>query len=119
MRDISKQVLSALMFDKINMEVALERGVTPEWFATGGHVFKYLTEVEEVWDKRSSMNVLEAAGLFDKHHEALQMCVETPEWAHDQSEVEQALEVLPFRCFNTHLKGFVVLIEQPSPSNVC
>ena len=94
MRDISKQVLSALMFDKINMEVALERGVTPEWFATGGHVFKYLTEVEGVWDKRSSMNVLEAAGLFDKHHEALQMCVETPEWAHDQSEVEQALEVL-------------------------
>jgi replicative DNA helicase len=96
MRNISKDILSACMFDSDNMAICLERGVIPEWFETDGGVFRELTKLyaETKWDKRSSINVLEAAGLFAKFPDSMEMAANTPDWSFDVNEVDGAVDVL-------------------------
>ncbi|MGI9569069.1 MAG: DnaB-like helicase C-terminal domain-containing protein, partial [Desulfobulbia bacterium] len=48
----------------------------------------------KTWDKRSSINVLEAAGIFTKHPASLDLASSVPEWSHDVQEMTDALEVL-------------------------
>ncbi len=96
MRNISKDILSACLLDSENLAQAIERGVAPDWFETNGILFGALTKLSEVqkWDRRSSINVLDAAGVYDKHPVAMDLSADAPEWAFNLEELGQALEVL-------------------------
>ena len=96
MRVISKDIISACLLDSENLSMAVERGVTPEWFESDGNIFASLVELSErqKWDRRTSINVLEASGLYTRHQAALDLSANAPEWSFNLEELGQALEVL-------------------------
>ncbi|MCF8131348.1 MAG: AAA family ATPase [Deltaproteobacteria bacterium] len=97
MRDIEKEILSALMFDAENMVMAIERGITAAWFGNQKHGAIYADLAETAsktsWNTRDSVNVLEAAGIYSRHSEAIEICNNTPEWAFKVEDVGSAIEV--------------------------
>jgi hypothetical protein len=107
MRKVGDEILGACLFDSANLALAIERGVEPSWFENNGAVFKALCEIGQEWDKRTSINVLEAAGIYTKHPVALDLSAIIPEWSYDLEEVGGALEVLAGehakRCLTTSI----------------
>ena len=98
MRDIERDLLSAFMFDAMNMSIAIERGVSAVWFKStaNGAIFTSLAETlpQAQWNQRNSVNLLESAGIYSKHPAAADICTNTPDWAFKIEDVEGAIEVL-------------------------
>ncbi len=109
MRNISHEILGACLFDSENIALAIERGVTPAWFPTHGNIYKSLCELQEKqsWDKRNSVNVLDGAGIYQKHTSALDLSAITPEWAFNVEDFASALEVLAGEHARTILNGSI------------
>lgn len=96
MRNISKDIIAACLLDSENLAMTIERGVTPAWFEFDGVVYKALVDLYErqKWDKRSAINVIEAAGIFTKFPVVEELWADPPEWAYKVEEMGNALEVL-------------------------
>ena len=95
MRIIGHEILSACMFDSENLAVALERGVTADWFGSWGEVFTSLVDAyeENQWTQRNSVNILDRAGVYNNPF-AVELSKNTPDWAFKVEEFTDAVEVL-------------------------
>jgi replicative DNA helicase len=86
------------MYDAENLRVAIDSGVTPNWFYAAEHqeIFTSLLGLADSkdWNHASNFNVLDSAGLFRKHEAALDIFGAVPEWAFNIDEMETAIEQL-------------------------
>lgn len=96
MRDISRDVLSACMFDSENMAIAIERGVTGAWFDHVGVIFEDVRAVynKEKWDKRTSTNIFEKENIFVRHAAAADITSDIPDCAFRIEEMRGAIDAL-------------------------
>jgi len=79
------------MLTSDNMAVAIERGVTEDWFEEHADLWGMILEVhaKTEWNKRTSVSILRRAGVYNSAT-ALELSKFTPEWAHRAEEVSDA-----------------------------
>ena len=96
MRNISKDILSACMFDSENLATCIERGVEGGWFETDGRLYTDLVKTFDgaKWNKRTCLNILDGAGVFRRHTKAADISSDVPQFAFNAEEMGDALEVL-------------------------
>ena len=92
---IQEQILSVCLLDSDNLAAAIERGVQASWF-TDSKLFADLLKasLDATWNPNNSVTILQGAGVFKKHPQALQLASEVPEWAFSVEDVGDAIDVL-------------------------
>jgi replicative DNA helicase len=108
MRDLEKDIISACMFSKDNLTIAIEDGVETAWFANPSNrlLFDELVDISHTndWSQRSNVAVLQSAGMFKKFPSAMDICAETPDWAFMVGEFGNAIDALRYEYANERLK---------------